>query len=202
MKEGGERVTVDKERWESQGRREERRKRWPGSHWTQCCFSFPRITCVQMFLHFICCISCCCSGTKSCLTLCDPMDCSMPGFSVLHYLQSLHSCSLSRRCHPIISSSVDPFFSHLQSFPASESFPMSQLFISGDQSTGASASALVLTTNIQSWFPLGLSGLISMLSKRTSRVFSNTTVWKQQFFGAQASLWPNSHVHTGLLEKP
>ena len=92
----------------------------------------------------------CCSGTKSCLTLCDPMDCSMPGFSVLHYLQSLHSCSLSRRCHPIISSSVDPFFSHLQSFPASESFPMSQLFISGDQSTGASASALVLTTNIQS----------------------------------------------------
>ena len=145
------------------------------------------------------------SVTQSCPTLCDPMDRIMLGFSVLYYLQRLHSCSLSQWCHPIISSSVDPFFSHLESFPASGSFLMSQLFTSGDQSTGASASAsasaLVLPTNIQNWFLLGLSGLISMLSKRTSRVFSSTTVWKQQFFGAQASLRSNSHVHTGLLEK-
>ena len=154
MKESGERGKVDRERWESQGRREKRRKRWPGNHWMQCCFSFPCITCLQMFLHFICYISCCCSGTKSCPTLCNPMDCSTPGFSVLYYLQRLHSCSLSQWCHPIISSSVDSFFSHLESFPASGSFLTSKLFTSGDQSTGASASALVLPMNIQSWFLL------------------------------------------------
>ena len=89
MKEGRERGKVDRERWESQGReKKEGRKRWPGNHWMQCCLSFPCITCVQTFLHFIWYISCCCSGTKSCPTLCDPMDCSSQGFSVLHYLQS------------------------------------------------------------------------------------------------------------------
>ena len=97
---------------------------------------------------------------------------------------SLNSCPLSRWCHPTISSSVIPFPSFLQSFSASGSFPVSQLFASGGQSIGASASALVLPMNIQDWFPLGLIGLISLLSKGLSRVFSNATVQKHQFFGA------------------
>ena len=91
-------------------------------------------------------------------------------------------------CHPTISSSVVPFSSCLQSFPASQSFLMSRLFISDSQSTGASASASVLLINIQDWFPLGLTGLISLQSKGLSRVFSNTTVQKHQFFGTQLSL--------------
>ena len=94
-----------------------------------------------------------------------------------------NSCPSSRWCHPTISSSLVPFCSCLQSFPASGSFPMSRLFTSGDQSIGASASASVLPMNIQGWFPLGLTGLISLLSKGLSRVFSNTTVQKHQFFG-------------------
>ena len=90
----------------------------------------------------------------------------------------------------------------LQSFPPSESFLMSQFFTSGGQSIGASASASVLPVNIQDWFPfLGLTGLISLLSKGLSRVLSNITVEKHQFFSAQPSLWPNSHIHTWLLEK-
>ena len=96
-----------------------------------------------------------------------------------------------------ISSSVALFFC-LQSFPVSWSFPVSQHFTSGSQSTGAYTSASVLPMNIQSWFPLGLTGLISLMSKGLSRVFSSTTVWKHQFFGAQPSLWSNSHVHTWL----
>ena len=112
------------------------------------------------------------------------------------------SCSLSWWCHPTISSSVIPFSSCLQSFPASGSFPMSQFFTSGGQSTGASAPASVLPINIQGWFPLELTSLISFLSKGLSRVFSSTTVWKHQFFGAQPSLWSNSHIHTWLLVKP
>ena len=105
-------------------------------------------------------------------------------------------------CHPAISSSVLPFSSRPQSFPASVSFPMSQLFVSGGQSIRASASASVLPMNIQGWFSLGLTGLISLLSKGLSRVFSSTTVWKHQFFGTQPSLWSNSHICTRLLEKP
>ena len=112
-----------------------------------------------------------------------------------------NSCPSSQWCHPAISSSVVPF-SCLQSLPASESFPMSQLFTSGSQSNGASSSAPVLPMNIQDWFPLGWSGWISLQSKGLSRVFSNTTVQKHQFFGAQLSLWPNPHIHTWLLEKP
>ena len=87
------------------------------------------------------------------------------------------SCPLSQWCHPTISSSVVPLSSCLQSLPASGSFPMSQLFASGDQSFGASASASVLPMNIQGWFPLGLTGLISLQSKGLAGVFSNTTVW-------------------------
>ena len=99
-----------------------------------------------------------------------------------------NSCPSSRWCHPTISSSVIPFSSCLQSCPASGSFPMSQFFLSGGQSTGVSASASVLPMNIQGWFPLVLTGLISLLSKELSRVFSNTKVQKLQFFGAQLSL--------------
>ena len=99
-----------------------------------------------------------------------------------------NSCPLSWWCHPTISSSVIPFSSHLQSFPASGSFPMSQFFASGGQSIGVSASASVLPMNIQDWFPLGWTGWISLQSKELSRVFSNTTVQKHQFFGAQLSL--------------
>ena len=102
----------------------------------------------------------------------------------------LNSCPLSQWCHPTTLPSLIPFFC-LQSFPASGSFLMSQLLTSGDQSIGASAS--VLPMNIQGWFPLGLTGLISLQSKGLSRVFFNTTVQKHQFFSAQPPLWSNSH---------
>ena len=113
-----------------------------------------------------------------------------------------NSCPLSWWCHPTISSSVIPFFSCPQSFPALGSFPVSQFFASGGQNIEASVSVSVFPMNIQGWFPLGLTGLISLLFKELSRVFSSTTVRKHQFFGAQPSLWSNSHIHTWLLEKP
>ena len=103
-----------------------------------------------------------------------------------------NSYPLSRWCHPTISSSVVPFSSCLQSFPASGSFPMNLLFAAGGQSIGASASASVLPKNIQGWFPLGLTSLISLRSKGLSRVFSSTTIRKHQFFGTQPALWSNS----------
>ena len=192
---------------------------------------------------------CCCSVAKSCPTLCDPIDCSTPGSSVLHCLpgllklMSIESVMLSNHlflCRPLlllplifpssvellshfrtfatpwttarqaslsitnsrsllklmsiesmmpfISSSVIPFSSCHQSFPASGSFPMSQFFTSNGQSIGASASASVLPVNIQDWLPLGRTGWISLQSKGPSRVFSNTIVQKNQFFGAQLSL--------------
>ena len=105
-------------------------------------------------------------------------------------------------CHPALSSSIVPFSSCPQSFPASGSFPVSRLFTSGGQSIGASASESVLPVNIQDWSPLGWTGGISSQSKVPSRVFSSTTVQKHQFFGAQTSLWSNSHIHTWPLEKP
>ena len=115
-----------------------------------------------------------------------------------------NSCSSSWWYHPAISSSVIPFSSCLQSFPASGSFLLSQLFESGGQSIGVSvsASASVLSVNVQDWFPLGLTGWISLQSKGLSRVFSNTTVQKHHFFGAQLSSESNSHIHTWPLEKP
>ena len=105
-----------------------------------------------------------------------------------------NSCPLSLWCHPTISSSVAPFSSCPQSFWASRSFPMSWFILSGGQSIGALASASVLPMNIEGWFPLGLIGLIFLQSKGLSRVFSSTTVWKHQFFGAQPSLWSSSHI--------
>ena len=114
----------------------------------------------------------------------------------------LNLCPSSWWCHPTTSSSVIPSSSSLQSFPASGSFLSSQFFASGGQSieVSASASASVLPMNVKDWFPLGLTDWISLQSKGLSRVFSSTTVQKHQFFGAQPSLWSNSHIHTWLLE--
>ena len=111
-----------------------------------------------------------------------------------------NSCALSQWCHPTILSPVVPFSSCLQSFPASESFLMSWLFASGSQSIRASA--WVLLMNIQDWFPLGSTGLISLQSKGLLWVFFNTIVQKHQSFSAQPSLRSNSHIHMWLLEKP
>ena len=113
-----------------------------------------------------------------------------------------NSNPLSWWCHPTISFSVIPFSSYRQSFPAPRSFPVSWIFASGCQSTGASTLASVLPVNIQDWFPLELTGLVSLQSRGLSRVFSNTTAQEHQFFSAQPSLWSNSHIHTWLLEKP
>ena len=112
-----------------------------------------------------------------------------------------NSCPLSWWCHPTTSSSVVPFSSFLPLSPASGSCPTSQLFTSDGQSIRASAPASVLPLNIQDWAPLELTGLISLYSMGLSRVFSNTTFWKHQFFGAQPSLWSSSHICTWLLEK-
>ena len=113
-----------------------------------------------------------------------------------------NSCPLSWWCHLTISSSVIPFSSCLQSFPAPGSFQMSQLFASGGQNIGVSASTSVLPINTQDWSPLGWTGWISLQFKRLSTDFSNITVPKHQFFCAQLSLYSNSHIHTWLLEKP
>ena len=113
----------------------------------------------------------------------------------------LNSGPLSCWCHPTISSSVAPF-SCPQSFPASGSFPISWLFTSGGQTMGASTSASILPINIQCWFPLGLTGLFPCSPGDSQRVFSSTTIRKHQFFSTQPSLWPNSYIHIGLLEKP
>ena len=112
-----------------------------------------------------------------------------------------NSCPSRWWCHPTISSSVVPFSSRLQSFPASGSFQMSQFFTSGGQSTGVSALASVLPLKIQDWLPLGLTGLISLLSKGLWGIFSST-IWRHEFFFVQPSLWSNSHIYTWLLEKP
>ena len=124
-----------------------------------------------------------------------PRNCSTPGFPVLCYLQEFsqtHAHWFSDAIQPTISSCVVSFSSCPQSFPASGPFPMSQLFASGGQSSGSSTSSSVLPKNIQCWFPLGLTGLISLLFKGFPRVFSSTTVSKHQFFGTQPSLWSNS----------
>ena len=130
------------------------------------------------------------SVVQSCPTLRDPMDCSTPGFPVHYQLLELVQTHVHWVwCHPTISSSVVPF-SHLQ---ASGSFQLSQFFASDGQSISVSDSASVLPMNIQDWFPLGLSDLISLQSKGLSRVFPNTTIRKHQFFSNDYSLWSNSH---------
>ena len=131
----------------------------------------------------------------------------MPGYSVsLSPGVCSNSCLLSWWCHPVISSSVTPFSSCPQSLPVLGSFPVIQLY---SHSTETSALASVFPMNILGWFPLGLTGLIFLLSKGLSRVFSkkkrvfsSTTIWKHHFFSTQPSLWSNSHIHIWLLEKP
>ena len=129
--------------------------------------------------------------------LCDPMDCSMTGFPGLHYLlEFVQTRPLSRWCHPTTSSSVVPFSSCSQSFPASGSFPKSQLFASGAWSIGASPLASVLPMNIQGWYPLGLTDLNSLLSQGFLSILSSTTVQKHQFFSASLLYGPNlTSVH-------
>ena len=147
--------------------------------------------------------TCCPSVIQLCLTLWDPMDCSrsrLPYPSLPPRVCS-NSCPLIWWSHPTISSSVIPLSSCLYSLPASRSFPMSWLFASGSQRIGAWTSASVLPMSIQDWFPLGLTSLISLLSRELSRVFSSITIWKHPFLGAQPSLWSSSHICTWLLER-
>ena len=140
-------------------------------------------------------VQCSCSVVSDSLR---PMNHSTPGFPVLHYSPVCsNTCPLSRWCHPIISFSITPFSSCPQSFPASGSFPMSWLFASL-QSIGASPS--VLSMNIQYWSPLGWTGWISLQSKGLSSLLQHHSS-KASIFGAQPSLWSNSHIHTWLLEK-
>ena len=138
---------------------------------------------------------------QSCLTLCDPMNHSVPGLPVHHQLWEFTQTHV-HRVGDAIQHSVILFSSCPQSLPASGSFPMSQLFSWGGQITGISASASVLPLNTQDWSPLGWTGWITLQSKGLSRVFSNTTVQKHRFFGAQLSSKSNSHIHTWPLEKP
>ena len=137
--------------------------------------------------------NCCSSVAQSWTTLCNPVDCRLPCPSLSPGVCS-NSCPSSWWCLPIVLSSVVPL-PCLQSFPASVSFLVSQFFASG-QSIRDSASTSVLPMNIHSWFPLGLTGLISLLSKGLSRLFSSIRVWQHQFFGAQLSLWSNSVICT------
>ena len=145
------------------------------------------------------------SVAQSCLTLCDPIDCSTPGFPVHHQLLELAQTHVHR-----VGDVIQP--SHPLSSPSPPAFNLSQhqgllqwmnqFFASGAQSIGASASASVLPMNIQDWFPLGWTGWISLQSKGLLSVFSNTTFQKHQYFGAQLSSQSNSHIHTWLLDKP
>ena len=145
----------------------------------------------------------CYSVVQSCPTLCDPMDCSMQAslaFTVSQSLFKLMSIELMMPSNHLIH--CHSFLLLPSIFPSIRVFVMSWLFVSGGQSIGVSPSASVLLMNIQDWFPLGLTSLISLLSKGLSRVFSSTAVQRHQFFGAQPSLWSNSHIRTWLLEKP
>ena len=146
---------------------------------------------------------CCCPVAKSCLTLWDLMNCSTPGFPLLHCLLEFAQTHVHQvndaiqPSHPLL---PRPLSSCPQTIPESGSFSMSQLFTSGGQNIRASVSASVLPVNIQGWFP-GLTGLISSLPMVFQEYFS-TTVQKYQFFSSQPSLWFNSHIRTWLLEKP
>ena len=143
------------------------------------------------------------SVTQSCPTLCDLMNRSTPGLPVQHQLPEFtHLRPSSQWCHPAISCSVVPFSSCPQSLPASKSFPVSQLFTWGSQSTGVSASASFPPKKSQGWSPSEWTGWTSLQSKGLSRVFSNTTVQQHQFFSTQLSSQSNSHIYTWPLEKP
>ena len=142
------------------------------------------------------------SVAQSCLTLCDLMNRSTPGLPVHHQLPEFTQTHVHRVSDAIQPYHLIPFSSCPQSLPASESFPMSQLFTWGGQSTGVSALTSFLPKKPQGWSPSEWTSWISLQSKGPSRVFSNTTVQKHQFFGAQPSSQSNSHIHTWPLEKP
>ena len=143
-----------------------------------------------------------CSVMSNSLWPCGPFESPWTSRSITNSQSTLNSSPLNQSYHPTISSSIILFSSCLQSFRALESFPISRFFASGGKSIRVSASASVLPVNVQDWFPLGLTGLISLLSKGLSRVFSNARVQKHQFFGTQLALWSNSHIYTWLVEKP
>ena len=154
----------------------------------------------QLSTTQLCNVCCCCWVAQLCPTLLDPMDCSMPSSPVLHHLQELAQTHVQwvndaiHPPHPLLPASSPAFYlSHHQSFP------MSRLFASGDQNIVASGSASVLPMNSQGCCLLGLTGLVSLLSKGLSRVFFSTTVQKHQFFGAQPSLWFNFHIFNSSL---
>ena len=147
-------------------------------------------------------IHCCCSVIQLCLTLCQPgLQHTSPSYPSPFPDICPSSCPLHWWCHLAISSS-DALFFFAQSFLESGTFPMSQLFASEDQNTGASASTSVFPTSIQDWFPLRLTGLISLQSRGLSGVFFNTTFQRHQFFGVLPSLWSSSHNHTWPLGRP
>ena len=147
--------------------------------------------------------TCCCSVTQLCPTFCDPVDCSMLALPVLHHLLEFAQIHvLHQWCHPASSSSNTLVSFCPPSFPVSGTFSVSHLFISDDQNTGASASVSVPPVNIQSWYPLRLPGLISLLSKRLSGVFPSTTIWRHQFFDILSSLQFSSHNLTWPLGRP
>ena len=137
--------------------------------------------------------------SQSCVWLFDPMDCNTPGFPVLHHLLEVAQVHVHW-----VSDAIQPSHSLSPPSPPALLFPSvrRRFFVSDGQSIVVSAPASVLPVNNQGWFPLGLTGLISLQSKGFSRVFSNTTVQKHQFFGTQPSLWSNSCIHTWLLEQP
>ena len=141
-----------------------------------------------------------CSVAQAFLTLCDPMDCSTPDFLVLQHLLELAQTHAHWVGDAIQQSCPLPASAPALNFSQYHLFSVSRLLTSGGQSIGASASASIFPINIQDWYPLGLTSLISLQSKGLSRVFSNTIVQKHQFFSAQSSSWPNSHIHTWLLE--
>ena len=154
-----------------------------------------------MVKHRNCSVQFRCSVVSNSLRPYEPH--STPGLPVHHQLPEFtQTFPLSQWCHPTISSFVLPYSSCPQSFPASESFPMSEFFTSGGQSIGPSASTSILQENIEDWFPLGLTGWIFLHSKGLSRVFSSGTVQKDRFFSTQPSVWSNSHIHTWPLKKP
>ena len=162
-------------------------------------YHFPVFSVVPLFLFSS--VQFSCSVMSNSLRPCESQHARPPCPSPTPGVYS-NSCPLSRWCHSAISSSVVPFSSCLQSLPASGSFPMSQLFAWGGQSTGVSALASVLPMNTQDWSPLGWTGWISLQSKGLSTVFSNTRVQKHPFLSTQLSSPSNSHIHTWPLEKP
>ena len=173
---------------------------WVALLWTYMCKDFFEHLFSILLGTYLC---CCCSVAKSCPTLCDSVNCSTSDFPVLHYLPEVAQTHVHW-----VSDSIQP--SHPLSPPSPTAFSLSHhqgLFqwvdsASGGQSITASGSASVLPINIQGGFPLGMTDLISLVSKGLSRVFSSITIWKLHFFGSQPSLWFNSPIRTWLLEKP